>query len=125
MLLALCKLARETHSEMIALGVDAERAKAIATYLGLLIDRMADYHSTLCACTTSREDRSHVRAAGTAHDVGLLRGESIRRLIRANLWMHLEGIAKVIEHCGATGRPVQVLRERPLSCRLRMRHRTL
>lgn len=110
MLLTLCKLARETHSEMIAVGVDAERAKAIATYLGLLIDRMADYHSTLCTWHHGAEKTDHTYARQALpmtwdfSEANPFGGSS------GDLAMHLEGIAKVIEHCGATGRPVQVLR---------------
>ena len=82
MLLTLCKLAREAHAEMLAEGIEPERAKAIATYLGLLIDRMADYHSTLCHWDQpARRRHSTYRPAGAADDVGLLRGESFRRLV--------------------------------------------
>ncbi len=50
-LATLCSLAAgtaEVHAEMIAAGVEAERAKAVCAYLGLITSRMADYSSSLC-----------------------------------------------------------------------------
>ena len=49
-LLTLCTLAqgvRETHAEMLSTGVATDRATAVATYLGLCLDRLADLNSTL------------------------------------------------------------------------------
>ena len=49
-LLALTTFARqvgEAHTEMLRAGVDSGHAKAVATYLGLALDRLADQHSTL------------------------------------------------------------------------------
>lgn len=42
------RLVGEAHSEILRAGVDSEYAKAIATYLGLAVDRLADRSSTLC-----------------------------------------------------------------------------
>lgn len=36
------------HAAMLAEGMDEERAKAVTTYLGLMIDRLADFNSNLC-----------------------------------------------------------------------------
>lgn len=49
-LLALTTFARlvgEAHVQMHRLGLDTEYSKAIATYLGLAIDRLADYNATV------------------------------------------------------------------------------
>lgn len=49
-LLALTTFARlvgEAHTEMLQAGLDADYAKAVATYLGLTVDRLADYNSTI------------------------------------------------------------------------------
>ncbi|HZU18279.1 MAG TPA: DUF1156 domain-containing protein, partial [Candidatus Dormibacteraeota bacterium] len=57
-LLTLCTLAqgvRETHAEMLAAGVPADRAEAVATYLGLCLDRIADMNSTLTHWHNSHE----------------------------------------------------------------------
>ncbi|HXH23062.1 MAG TPA: DUF1156 domain-containing protein [Dehalococcoidia bacterium] len=42
------RLVREAHAEMLACGLDADYAKAVATYLGLAVDKAADFGSTLC-----------------------------------------------------------------------------
>jgi putative DNA methylase len=50
-LVTLCSLAsgvRAIHREMVAAGISADQASAIATYFGLCVDRLADYDSTLC-----------------------------------------------------------------------------
>lgn len=49
--LALIIFSREIQAvfeTMIAKGVDREKAKAVATYLGLAVDRLADRESTIC-----------------------------------------------------------------------------
>jgi adenine-specific DNA methylase len=39
---------RAAYDAMLAKGIDQERAKAVATYLAIALDRLADYNSTLC-----------------------------------------------------------------------------
>jgi putative DNA methylase len=39
---------RRAHAEMLAQGADPEFAKAVATYLALVISRIADFESTIC-----------------------------------------------------------------------------
>ncbi|MGH3005451.1 MAG: DUF1156 domain-containing protein [Gaiellaceae bacterium] len=110
MLLALCKIARQVHAEMIGAGVEEVRAKVIATYFGMLIDRMADYHSTLCKWNSARELTSNTYARQALPmtwdfpEANPFGGSS------GDLRMHLEGIVKVIEHCAASGEPVEVIR---------------
>ncbi len=43
----LCETVRAAHAEMIASGVDRSYARAVTTYLGLCVDRIADYNSSL------------------------------------------------------------------------------
>jgi putative DNA methylase len=50
-LATLCAFAqgvREIHDEMIAEGMEPERAEAVSTYLGLVLDRVLDRSSSLC-----------------------------------------------------------------------------
>ena len=49
------RLVGEGHAEMISRGLDADYAKAVATYLGLGVDKLADYNSTLSRLDSSRE----------------------------------------------------------------------
>jgi putative DNA methylase len=56
-LAVLCSLAqgvRETYDEMVAAGLDAERAQAVSAYLGLVLDRVADRGTTLCHWHSTR-----------------------------------------------------------------------
>ena len=41
------RLVREAHAEMFRAGLDAEYAGAVTTYLGLAVDRLADYNATV------------------------------------------------------------------------------
>jgi putative DNA methylase len=50
-----CAAVRGAHEEMLALGIERERALAIATYLGLCVDRIADRDSSFCGWDVSRE----------------------------------------------------------------------
>jgi putative DNA methylase len=110
MLLTLCKLAREAHPEMLSDGVEPERAKAIATYLGVLIDRVADRSSTLCHWDNSAEKTANTYARQALpmtwdfSEVNPFGGSS------GDLAMHLDGIAKVVEHCANAGRTANVVR---------------
>lgn len=57
-LLTLCTLAsgvRQVHDELHESGVDADRARAISSYLGLIVSRLADYHTVLCRWHTPDE----------------------------------------------------------------------
>jgi adenine-specific DNA methylase len=44
----LCAAVRAAYEEMLAAGMERERALAVSTYLGLLVDKIADYNSTFC-----------------------------------------------------------------------------
>jgi putative DNA methylase len=51
----LCQVVREAHRRMLDEGCDSARARAIATYLGLMVDRAADYNSAFCSWQVSRQ----------------------------------------------------------------------
>lgn len=55
----LCEAVRAAHDEMLAEGMTAERAVAVTTYLGLCIDRIADYDSTFCLWATTADKIAH------------------------------------------------------------------
>ena len=46
-LTTLVRLVREGHATMVAEGLDTDYARAVATYLGLAVDRVADYNCSL------------------------------------------------------------------------------
>ena len=45
---------REAHVAMIAKGVEPDYARAVATFLGLAVDRVADYNSSFCGWQKTR-----------------------------------------------------------------------
>src|SRR5260370_27342882 len=47
------------HAAMIAEGMEDERAKAVATYLGVMVDRLADRNSTICHWDNAYEKTSN------------------------------------------------------------------
>lgn len=55
-LATLCAFAhgvREAHDEMVAGGMEAQRAEAVCAYLGLIVSRLGDYSSGLCRWHTT------------------------------------------------------------------------
>jgi len=46
---------RRAHATMLKEGIEPERAAAITTYLGLMVDRLADRDSTICHWDNTRE----------------------------------------------------------------------
>lgn len=110
MLLSLCRATHDAHVHMMREGIDQDRAAAIATYLGLLIDRMTDFNSCLCRWEANYEktqntySRQALPMTWDFSEVSPFGGSS------GDLRMHLSGIVKVIEHCARSGKPVQVIR---------------
>jgi adenine-specific DNA methylase len=51
----LCEAVRESYVGMLKQGMDPERAKAVAAYLGLCVDRVADRNSSFCGWDLGRE----------------------------------------------------------------------
>lgn len=54
-LMAFVKYVREAHEKMLCQGYEEDFAKAIATYLGILCDRLADYNSSITHWNGARE----------------------------------------------------------------------
>jgi putative DNA methylase len=54
-LAVLAQSVRAAHQQMLDEGMEPHRAKALATYLGLAVDRIADYNSSFCGWHVSRE----------------------------------------------------------------------
>ncbi|MEM3505635.1 MAG: DUF1156 domain-containing protein [Archaeoglobaceae archaeon] len=58
-LITFAEKVRNAYSKMIAEGMDEEFAKAVVSYLGFVIDRLADYNSTLCVWAVAGEFIAH------------------------------------------------------------------
>src|SRR5260370_13396594 len=64
-LYALLTFVTEIHyayTAMLEVGIESERAIAITTYLGLMVDRLADYNSTICHWHNTGEKISNTYA---------------------------------------------------------------
>jgi adenine-specific DNA methylase len=58
-LLTFAEKVRQAYTEMLNEGADPEFAKAVAVYLGLGVDRLADYNSVECIWHSSKELIAH------------------------------------------------------------------
>jgi len=58
-MLTFSRLVRAAYEAMLAEGIDPERAKAMTTYLGLIVDSIADRNCTLCVWRGGSEDIGH------------------------------------------------------------------
>ena len=56
----LCETVRAAHAEMLAGGMDPERALAVSTYLGLCVDRISDYNCGFTSWVPGGEFDGHV-----------------------------------------------------------------
>ena len=61
-LLTFAKYARVAYAEMTCHDYSQERAKSVATYLGILVNRLADYNSSLCSWHNTGEKIGHTYA---------------------------------------------------------------
>ena len=50
---------REAHKRMIAEGYEPEFAKAVVTYLGIILNRMIDHNSSMSVWVTNSETNAH------------------------------------------------------------------
>ena len=62
-LTTLCRLVSEAHGRMLDSGLDPEFARAVTTYLALVVDKAADFGSTLCIL-------NNVGGRGVVHTYG-------------------------------------------------------
>jgi adenine-specific DNA methylase len=58
-LVTFADLVRRAHAEMLAHGADPEFAKAVATYLALVVSKVADYCNVLCQWRNNLETVGH------------------------------------------------------------------
>jgi len=97
-LLTFSRLVRTAYDAMPAEGMEAERAKAVATYLALVVDRQADYNSTICTWHNTGEKIGHTftrQALPVAWDYSELNPFSGA----TGDWLSaLEWVTRVIEH---------------------------
>jgi putative DNA methylase len=99
----LCRVVHEAYSEMLTEGLDEEYATAVTTYLGMCIDRIADYNSGFTTWAYGQEFVCHtfpqqaIRMAWDFTEIDPFGGAS-GTWDGATRWMEL-----VIRHCATTG----------------------
>ncbi len=109
-LLSMAREVRRAHKEMLAQGMDQERAKAVATYLGLWVSRLTDRCNGLARWENSGEKvqslTSMKRFAMTWDfpEVNVFGGAS------GDAWGNLEYITAALRQEAAFRNPVRVVR---------------
>jgi putative DNA methylase len=94
----LSRQARAAYDAMLAEGIDPKRSKAVATFLGLVVDSIADRNCTLCVWRGGSEDIGHTfgrQALGMIWDYA----ETNPTSGSTGSWdVALDKIVRVIEH---------------------------
>jgi putative DNA methylase len=110
-LLTLCDLTQQAYGRMREQGADDERARAITTYLAMVVNRVADRCSTLCRWDNSREttantfSRQALPMVWDYSETNPFSGSS------ADISEAVTQVAKVILHAAASGGPAVVTRQ--------------
>lgn len=108
---ALCEATRHGHEKMLAEGMDPERARAVSTYLGLLIDRIVDYNSAFCSWHVSGEKTGHTYARQSIPMIWDFTEIDPFGDVPGNWHAGLKSIASAIDRCADTGgTPAKVVR---------------
>jgi putative DNA methylase len=109
-LLTFCRHVREAHAEMVAGGMDPARAKTVATFLAMAVDRVADRGSSLCHWDNSAEKTANTYARQALPMVWDFSETNPFGGSSGDLAAAIEQVAKVARHCAAAGRPAVVMR---------------
>jgi SAM-dependent methyltransferase len=106
-LLTYAKYIHSAHGQMHSQRIAAERAKATATYLGLLLDHLANANSTLCSWQpqTQRIMPTFVRASlPMTWDFA-----ELCPFVDSSEMPHTGRVTAAVEQCIGTGLPAEVL----------------
>ena len=101
----LTRLIRDAHASMVAGGMEAARARAVATYLAFVADKIADYNSSFCTWAPRGEflrdtfPQQSIRMAWDFTEVDPFAGVS-------GSWNgSVEWITRVLDHLCGIGQP--------------------
>ena len=108
----LAQAVRDAHSEMLRCGLELEYAGALATYLGFMVDKIADYNSSFTSWRTTAEatrstfPRQAIAMVWDYAETDPFRGDSL------GIWSnHVRWIELAIRHCSiASAKPAEVVR---------------
>jgi putative DNA methylase len=98
---SLCEATREAYEEMLSEGMPLDRAVSIATYLGLLIDKIAEHNSSFTSYATNRESsRGTFARQAIAMVWDYIETDPFHE--SASIWEgHVRWIELAIRHCSA------------------------
>lgn len=99
---SLCEAVRAAHEEMVKEGMDAERAIAVATYLGFMVDKIADYNSSFTSWSSGGEFlRSTFPRQAIAMVWDYVETDAFRE--SEGIWeSHIRWIKLAVSHCSTT-----------------------
>jgi putative DNA methylase len=107
----LCEVVRAAYDQMIVQNMERERAAAIATYLGFMVDKLADYGSTFATWRTTVEaSRSTFARQAIAMVWDYIETDPFQEDI--SIWgAHVRWIELAIRHCSSSSdHPAKVRR---------------
>jgi adenine-specific DNA methylase len=106
-----CRAVHEAHTDMLREGMDGDRARAVATYIALLIDRLVSYNSSFCAWHRGREMTGHTFARQSISMVWDFVEINPFATIPGNWESGVRAAQSIIEHCASIeSPPAQVVR---------------
>jgi putative DNA methylase len=109
-LCAFAQAVRETYDEMVADGVDQAEAAAVCTYLGLILDRVADYCSTLCQWHNTIQKTNHTFARQALPMVWDFSETNPFSSASGSVSTYLKETAAIAEALAHVGAPAEVVR---------------
>jgi len=99
LLATLARNVRGVYEEMLRLGGDEEIAKAVGTYLGLIVDRIADRNSTFSSWTAGRQIIRNTFARQGISNVWDYCESSPFGAGSGSWEQAVEWVVRVVEHC--------------------------
>lgn len=109
----LCAFAQgvgEVHTEMVAEGMASQRAEAICAYLGLVLDRVADYNNTLCTWRATHLMVNHTFSRQALPMVWDFAEINPFTETSGSPDVYVEDAARIIDALASSGRRVEVQR---------------
>lgn len=99
----LCEAVRSARAQMLADGMEADRAVAVGTYLGFMVDKIADYGSSFTTWRTTVE-ASRSTFARQAIAISWDYIETYPFHDASEIWeAHVRWIEQAIQHCSNAG----------------------
>jgi adenine-specific DNA methylase len=108
---SMCEAVRDAYEQMITEGMDSERATALATYLGFLVDKIADYDSGFGGWLPTAEKVGHAFARQALAMVWDYTEINPFAKVSGSWDGHVRWVELAIRHCSSSGsRPATVQR---------------